>query len=63
LFITPRLLINQSLAILADAVGAIIIALNPYTGWFAALGADQHHIRNIDRSLELDAARVDVAAR
>jgi hypothetical protein len=35
--------------------------LHSNTGGFTAFWADQHHVRDIDLSLELDAARVEVA--
>jgi hypothetical protein len=60
LLITPRL-INKSLTVFADPVNAVLIALHGNAGWLTALRADQHYIRNVDCSLELDAAGVDIA--
>src|SRR5512138_1502727 len=57
--ITPRL-INQRITILAHAPSPILIPLNFDAGRLATLRANQHHIRDIDRSLELAAARVDI---
>src|SRR5690349_476427 len=57
---TPRL-IDQRLTVFADTTSAIFIALDSHTGRFTAFRTDQHHVRDIDRSLELDAARVNVA--
>jgi len=60
LLITPRL-INQSLTVFADPVNAVLVALHSNAGRLTALRANQHDIREVNRSLELDAARVDVA--
>jgi hypothetical protein len=61
LLITPRL-INKSLTVFADPVDAVIVALHGNAGRLTALRANQHDIRDVNRSFELDAARVDVAA-
>jgi hypothetical protein len=58
--ITPRL-IDQRLAIFADTTSPIFIALYGNARRFTALRADQHHVRDIDRALELDTTRVDIA--
>src|SRR5512147_3674 len=57
---TPRL-IDQCLTIFAYATNPILITLNRNTSRLTALRADQHHVRNVDLSLELDTPRVDVA--
>ena len=57
---TPRL-IDQRLAIFAYTTRPILIALHGDACWFTAFRADEHHVRDIDRSLKLDAPRVDVA--
>src|SRR5215216_3374132 len=56
---TPRL-VDQCLAIFADATSPILIPLHGHTRRFTAFRTNEHHIRNIDGSFELDAARVDV---
>jgi hypothetical protein len=54
-------LIDQRLALLANAVCAIIVALDTNTGRFTALWAYQHNVRDVERGLKLDAARVNRA--
>jgi hypothetical protein len=48
------LLVNQRLAVFADAYSLTVLALNAYPGGFVALRANQHHVRNMDRTFELD---------
>jgi hypothetical protein len=57
-----RRLIYQRLAFLADAVYAVIVTLDTYTGWFTALGADQHNIRDVKRGFKFDTTGVNGAA-
>src|SRR5512143_2469548 len=51
---TPRL-VDQRLTFFADATSPFLITLNFNTGWLTALRADQHHVRNVDWTLELNA--------
>jgi len=55
-------LINQLLTTFANTVCANFIALNTNAYGFTAFRADQHHIRNVDRGFELNAARIHLAA-
>jgi hypothetical protein len=57
-----RGLVNQRLALLADAVCAVIVALNTDASGFATFRTDQHNVRDVERGLKLDAARVDRTA-
>src|SRR5215211_7833949 len=59
LHITPRL-INQSLTVFANTTGSVIISLHSHTSWIAAFWTDQHHIRDINWCLELDATRINI---
>jgi hypothetical protein len=52
-------LIDQCLAIFADAVRTVIIALNTYPARLITLWANKHNIRDIERCFELDAAWVN----
>jgi hypothetical protein len=52
-------LIDQCLTILADTVCTIIVALYTNAARFIALWANQHDIRDIKRSFELDPTRVN----
>src|SRR5215207_6997446 len=58
--ITPRL-INQRLTVFADSTRPIFIALNCNTCRLTAFRAYEHHIRDVDRSFELDPARINIA--
>src|SRR6266511_6366764 len=57
--ITPRL-IDQRLTLFAHTTSPILIPLNSHTRWLAAFWAHQHHVRDVDRTFELDSTRVDV---
>jgi hypothetical protein len=57
---TPRL-IDQRLAVLANATSPIVIALNGHTGRLTTFRTYQHDVGDVDRSFELDTARVNVA--
>src|SRR5512140_2862871 len=53
-------IIDQLYAVLADAMGASLVPLNGNPGSFTTLRADQHHVRDVDRTFELNAAGVDL---
>jgi hypothetical protein len=57
--ITPRL-IDQRFTVFADTTRPILIALYRHTGRLTAFWAHQHYVRDVDRTLELDAAWVNV---
>src|SRR5262245_37852344 len=57
--VTPRL-IDQRLTVFTHATSPILITLHGNTRRLTAFRADQHHVRDIDLSFELDAARVNV---
>src|SRR5512143_1504466 len=61
ILIAPRL-VDQLPAMLADAVGTRFIALDADARRLVALGADQHHVGDVDWAFELDATRVDLAS-
>src|ERR1700690_4210796 len=54
--------INQLFAVFTNAVRTSFIALNTNAHSLAALRANQHHIRNINRPFKLNAARIDLAS-
>jgi hypothetical protein len=55
-------LIDQLSTAFANAVCAGLVTLNANACRFITLRADQHHIRDVDRSLELDTTGIDLAA-
>jgi hypothetical protein len=55
-------LINHSLAFFAHSVSAFIIALYVNACRLSALRANQHDIRDIQLTLELDTTRIDLHA-
>src|SRR6185503_8597101 len=60
LIITPQL-IDQRLTVFTDATSTFIITLNSNTSGLTTFWANQHHVRDINRRFELDAARIEVA--
>src|SRR6266542_3101454 len=62
LHITPRL-INQRLTVFTHTARSVFVALDGNTCRLIAFRAYQHHIRDINGSLELDSTGVDIATR
>jgi hypothetical protein len=58
----PYLTINLLVALLADTHDLAILMLDADARGLAALGADQHNVRNIKRGFEMHFARVNIAS-
>jgi hypothetical protein len=55
-------LVDHCLAVFANPVSAFFIALHIDACGLPTLRTNQHHVRDMDLSFELDAARVDLPA-
>jgi hypothetical protein len=53
-----RLAVNDGIAFLTNALNGIFRALNPYTRQFLALWANEHDVRDMNRSFKLNHTRV-----
>jgi hypothetical protein len=58
-----RLLVDQRLAVFANAHSfSVFLTLHAYAGWLTALGANYHHVGEMDRTLKLDDPGRQIAA-
>jgi hypothetical protein len=55
-------LIDHSLAFFAYPVGAFFVTLDINARWLSALRTNQHDVRNVELSLELNATGIDLAS-